>query len=117
MGLWSSIKSGLSKVGHAIGSAFQSAKSAVSSIAHSTGSAISTVYSDAKTGVTSYAKGVSAIGNKVVDDVVGSKGIINNTVGSVTGILSTPLLLLGLGVAGFLIFSGKNSSANVSYSR
>jgi phage-related protein len=114
MGIWSSIKSGISKIGHAVGSAFHSAVSDVSSIAHATGSAIKTVYGDAKKGVTAYAKGVSSIGNKVVDDTIGTKGIINNAVNKTTGILSTPLLLVGAGIAAFLLFSGKNSGVNAS---
>jgi phage-related protein len=117
MGIWSWAKSTASKIGHAIGNAFSSGKKAVSSVAHAVGSTIKTVYSDAKAGVKGYAKGVSSVVNKVVDDTVGKDGIINKTVGGVTGILSTPLLLLAGGGAAFLAFSGRNSGVNASVSR
>ena len=50
-------------------------------------------------------------GQKLTSTVVGDiKGTIDNTVNRTTGILSMPLLLIGGGVAAFLLFSGKNSS-------
>ena len=114
MGLWGYIKSGVSAVANAVGNAWKSAKGAVSTVANKVSSAISTAYSDGKGAIKDYANGVSGLANKVVDDTIGKGGVINNAVGSVTGILSTPLLLIAAGAAGFLIFSGRNSSVNAT---
>jgi hypothetical protein len=117
MGVWNWIKSKASAVGKAIGSAFSSGKKAIASTANAVGSAIKTVYNDGKSAIKTVYKTDTGLLNKVEGDTIGKNGIINKTVGSVTGILSTPLLLVGGGIAAFLFFSGKNSSANLSYSR
>ena len=72
-------------------------------------------------GIISWAKkavqGVFQEDKAIVGDVVGKDGFIQTGLSDVKSIVSLPLILIGGGVAAFLLFSGKNSSATVSYAR
>ena len=108
------ISSFFKSIGSGIKNAFNSVKSGVSSIAKSVGSGIKSAADTAKKAVSTVYQNTNKFYNKIVDDTIGQKGIINNAVNRTTGILSTPLILVAGGIAAFLLFSGRNSSVNVT---
>ena len=91
---------------HAVGTVYQDAKSG-----------LGRVYGDVSSGASTVFKSGTQLISNVESDTLGKSGIINKTVGSVTGVISMPLILVGGGLAAFLLFSGKNSSVNASYNR
>jgi hypothetical protein len=121
MGIVSEVKSVVESVGHAIGSAWSYTKNSVSKIANAIGSGTKTVYSDAKSAVTAVYQEGSKVTNTVIGDVSGlaNKGVddVSSLGHSVLNTIEIPLILIGGGVLLFLMSSGKNSAANVSYNR
>jgi len=105
------------KIGEGVKNTFNGIKKAVSSSVNKVSSAISTVYGDVKKGVTNVYNTQSSLLKGAENDLIGKDGLINHAVDKTTGILSMPLVLIGGGIAAFLLFSGKNSSATVSYAR
>jgi len=124
MGFLSFIK----KVGHAIGSTFtkigngvkdtfNSIKNTLSSSVNKVSSSISTVYGDVKKGISTAYTAQTNLLKSAEGDLIGKSGLLNNAIDKTTNILSMPLLIVAGGVGAFLLFSGKNSSATVSYNR
>ena len=118
----------LKNVGHAIGNTFKKIgdgvkntfngiKKAVSSSVNKVSSSIGTVYGDVKKGLSTVYTAQTNLLQGAENDLIGKDGLINHAVDKTTGILSMPLILIGGGLAAFLLFSGKNSSATVSYAR
>lgn len=108
------IKHAFTSAGNAVKKGFNSVKSGISSLAKSIGSGIKSAADTAKKAVSTVYQNTEKFYNKVVDDTIGKQGIINNAVNRTTGILSTPLILIGGGIAAFLLFSGRNSAVNIS---
>lgn len=118
MGFFSTIKNTFNKVTHAVGGFFHDAGSTISHDAHAVAStvetAVTTVYNDSKSGIKTVYNGGQKISNEIIS---GIKTTVDNTVNRTTGVLSMPLLLIGGGIAAFLLFSGKNSSFSASYNK
>ena len=115
MGFWDSIKNAISSVGHAIGGVYDDVKSEINGGVQTVKNAVGGVYSDYKTGLsTVFSKGTDLV-NKITDDTIGKGGLVDHA----ESIISMPLLLIGGGIAAFLLMSGKNSSFNgtASYNR
>lgn len=102
------------KLVNGIKNGFNSVGSSISSGANTLKTAIGQTYTDAKAGLSKGFDTITTLDKTVIDDVSGG---VNNLVNKTTGILSMPLILIGGGIAAFLLFSGKNSSATVSYAR
>jgi len=121
MGFVQEVKSVIDGVGHAVGSVWTYTKNTVSKIANAIGTSTKTVYSDAKNAVTSVYQTSKQFSQTIVNDVnsLANKGVdtVSSLGHSALNTLEIPLILLGAGVLAFMLGAGKNSSANVSYSR
>jgi phage-related protein len=82
---------------------FNSVKSGVSSFAHSVGTTIKSAANTGKQAVTSVYQNYTKFYSKLEDDVAGKGGIIDHAVDKTTGVLSTPLIIVGVALGGFLL--------------
>lgn len=135
MGFFGWLGNKISKAAHAVGhfvsGIAHKVESTVGTILHTGENAVKTVYKDVKGGIKNVGGYVEKTGSSIIgdaknvvnsgvailkkgeDDVLGKKGIIQSGESGLFHTLMIPLILVGVGV----IFLGRNSSAQVQYTR